>query len=88
MGGDGRDFWMVRARLAQLSHDFPAAEHILLDQGKARAACVWCLVGGVCVGVCVCVCVRACLCMCARAMVRMVVGGMCVHASVRAVALV
>ena len=51
MGGDGRDFWMVRARLAQLQRDFTAAEHILLDQGK--------------VCVCVCVCTRACVCTCA-----------------------
>ena len=34
MGGDGRQWYLVRARMAQLRQDFTQAEHILVDQGK------------------------------------------------------
>ena len=37
-GGDGRDFWEVRARLAQLRGDLQGAEGILLEQGKVDEA--------------------------------------------------
>jgi intraflagellar transport protein 172 len=38
LGGDGRDFWMVRARLAQLNKDVTAAESVFLEQGKVDQA--------------------------------------------------
>ena len=34
MGGDGRQWYLVRARMAQLRKDYTQAEHILVDQGK------------------------------------------------------
>jgi intraflagellar transport protein 172 len=34
LGGDGRDFWMVRARLCELRRDTLAAEAIFVEQGK------------------------------------------------------
>lgn len=40
LGGDGRDFWMVRARLAQLRGDFDEAESVFLDAGKTDEAIV------------------------------------------------
>lgn len=38
VGGDGRSFWLVRARLAQLSGDVTAAEGVLLEQGRVDDA--------------------------------------------------
>ncbi|KAA0161786.1 hypothetical protein FNF31_03572 [Cafeteria roenbergensis] len=38
LGTDGRDFWMVRARLAQLRGDFDEAEGVFLDAGKTDEA--------------------------------------------------
>ena len=38
LGGTGKDFWMVRARLAQVRGDVVEAEHILIDQGKVDTA--------------------------------------------------
>ena len=38
LGGDGLDFWMVRARLAELNGDLASAEGILIEQGKVEEA--------------------------------------------------
>lgn len=38
LGGDGKDFWMVRARLAMLHKDVAGAEGVLVDQGKVDEA--------------------------------------------------
>lgn len=38
LGGDGRDYWMVRARLAQQRKDIVGAESIFLEQGKVEEA--------------------------------------------------
>lgn len=38
LGGDGRDFWLVRARMAMLRGDLQSAEMIFLDRGQADEA--------------------------------------------------
>jgi intraflagellar transport protein 172 len=40
LGTDGNDFWMVRARLAQLRAEFADAEAIFMDAGKPEEAVI------------------------------------------------
>jgi len=38
VGGDGRDYWLVRARMAQLRGDLAGAEAVYVEQGKVDDA--------------------------------------------------